>query len=141
MELNWDAVYSAYKQAERRYQSRLAAQHQIELINKQEVVGTANLTPPFVQVKLQALERSLATAPKREEALALANYNIAIEKLQKSEGHSPPLRLTSYPCRKTRLFHGIMGIGGGKVSVVSGCCRSCQLSVVNCTFRPPSKKG
>jgi len=84
VELNWDAVYSAYKQAERRYQSRLAAQHQIELLNKQEVSGVAHLTPPFVQVRLQALE-DLATA-QREEALALANYNIAIEKLQKAKG-------------------------------------------------------
>ena len=84
VELNWDAVYSAYQQAERRYQSRLAAQHQIELLNRQEVSGVAHLDPPFVQVRLQALE-DLATA-QREEALALANYNIAIEKLQKAKG-------------------------------------------------------
>jgi outer membrane protein TolC len=84
VELNWDAVYSAYEQAVHRYQSRLAAQHQIELLNRQEVSGVAQLTPPFVQVRLQALE-DLATA-QREEALALANYNIAIEKLQKAKG-------------------------------------------------------
>ncbi len=82
--LNWDAVYSAYLQAKHRYESRLAAQHQIELLNKQEVSGVAKLNPPFVQIRLQALE-DLATA-QREEALALANYNIAIEKLQKAKG-------------------------------------------------------
>jgi len=84
VELNWDAVYSAYLQARARYQSRQAAQHQIELLNKQVVAETAKQTAPFVQVRLQALE-DLATA-QREEALALANYNIAIEKLQKAKG-------------------------------------------------------
>jgi outer membrane protein TolC len=84
VELNWDAVYSAYLQAKARYESRLAAQKQIEALNKLEVVGTAKLTAPFVQVRLQALE-DLATS-QREEALALANYNIAIEKLQKAKG-------------------------------------------------------
>ncbi len=83
VELSWNDVYSQWRQAVARQQSRLAAQTQLTRIQEQEDAGL-RLDPPFVQVKLQAQEE-LATA-QREEANAIASYNIAIQKLERAKG-------------------------------------------------------
>jgi len=76
-------IRSSWEQAAARTQSRLASRRQLDLIQKQQDLGEP-ITPPFVQVKLQAQETLANEA--REEAAAIANYNIAIQRLERSKG-------------------------------------------------------
>ena len=64
-------------------QSRLASREQLDLIQRQQDLGEP-ITPPFIQVKLQAQETLANEA--REEAAAIANYNIAIQRLERAKG-------------------------------------------------------
>ncbi len=77
-------VNSSWEQIIARQQSRLATTEQLRLIQDQEVVGTAKIDPPFVNVKLQA-QSDLASAA-REEAAAIAAYNTAIQRLERAKG-------------------------------------------------------
>jgi outer membrane protein TolC len=76
-------IQSSWDQAIARTQSRLASRRQLDLIQRQQDLGEA-ITPSFVQIKLQAQEE-LANAA-REEAAAVAGYNIAIQRLERAKG-------------------------------------------------------
>lgn len=76
-------IQSSWEQAIARTQSRLASRRQLDLIQKQQDLGEP-ITPSFVQIKLQAQEE-LANAA-REESAAIANYNVAIQRLERSKG-------------------------------------------------------
>jgi outer membrane protein len=77
-------IDSTWPQVEARQQSRLFARRRLDLLQQQEDVGGRALTPEFVNLKLQAQE-DLASAA-REEAAAIANYNIALMLLERSKG-------------------------------------------------------
>lgn len=76
-------IRSNWEQSAARTQSRLASREQLDLIQKQQDLGEP-ITPPFIQVKLQAQETLANEA--REEAAAIANYNIAIQRLERAKG-------------------------------------------------------
>lgn len=76
-------IRSSWEQAAARTQSRLASREQLDLIQKQQDLGEP-ITPPFIQVKLQAQETLANEA--REQAAAIANYNIAIQRLERAKG-------------------------------------------------------
>lgn len=76
-------IRSTWEQAAARTQSRLASREQLDLIQRQQDLGEP-ITPPFIQVKLQAQETLANEA--REEAAAIANYNIAIQRLERAKG-------------------------------------------------------
>jgi outer membrane protein len=77
-------IQSNWHQNIARSQARMASTRQLALIQKQQDIGTEAITPPFIQVKLQAQEELANNA--REEISALANYNIAIQRLQRAKG-------------------------------------------------------
>jgi outer membrane protein TolC len=76
-------IKSSWEQSIARQQSRLASRRQLNLIQHSQDVGE-KLDLAFVQLKLQAQEE-LANAA-REEVSALANYNIAIQRLERAKG-------------------------------------------------------
>jgi outer membrane protein TolC len=77
-------IDSTWQQVEARRQSRLFARRWLDLLQEQEDVGGRALSPEFVNRKLQA-QQDLANAA-REEAAAIANYNIALMLLERSKG-------------------------------------------------------
>jgi len=76
-------IKSSWEQSIARQQSRFASRRQLNLIQHSQDVGE-KLDLAFVQLKLQAQEE-LANAA-REEVTALANYNIAIQRLERAKG-------------------------------------------------------
>jgi outer membrane protein len=76
-------IQSNWHQSIARSQARMASTRQLSLIQKQQDLGEP-ITPPFIQVKLQAQEELANNA--REEISALANYNIAIQRLERAKG-------------------------------------------------------
>lgn len=73
---NWQMIAS-------RRQARFASADTLLALEQREAQGEA-LDPTFVQLKLDSQER-LADA-EREEALAIANYNVAISHLERVKG-------------------------------------------------------
>lgn len=78
-----NSIDSNWQQSIARQQARLASTRQLSLLQLQQDQGS-EITPSFVQIKLQAQEE-LANA-SREEVAALAGYSIAIQQLERSKG-------------------------------------------------------
>jgi outer membrane protein TolC len=76
-------IQSNWHQSIARSQARLASRRQLSLIQKQQDIGE-KIEPSFMLVKLQAQEELANNA--REEVSALANYNIAISRLERAKG-------------------------------------------------------
>lgn len=83
VKVSMNDIQSSWEQAIARQQARLASTRQLSLLQKQQDLGEA-ITPSFVQIKLQAQEELANNA--REEVSAIANYNIAIQRLERAKG-------------------------------------------------------
>lgn len=93
-------INSTWQQAILRQQARLAFTEQLRQIQIRED-NIEKLTPEFVNVKLQA-QSDLAQAA-RDEATAIAAYNIAIQRLERSKGTL--LRYNNVLIDEARLRH------------------------------------
>jgi outer membrane protein TolC len=76
-------VNTSWEEIVQRRQARFAAQDSLLAIRERREAGEA-LTPEFVQLELDAQERLARAAA--EESAALANYNIAISRLERAKG-------------------------------------------------------
>jgi outer membrane protein len=77
-------VETTYKLILTNRQSRLAAQRALSDIVERQEKGTEPLTPEFVQLRLDLADR-LAQQQEAENQ-AIANYNIALERLERAKG-------------------------------------------------------
>jgi outer membrane protein TolC len=76
-------IYAQWEQVVARKRAREASAEQLSLIQKQQDLGEP-ITPAFVEVKLRNQETLANNA--RLEVTALASYNIAIQRLERSKG-------------------------------------------------------
>ena len=76
-------VNTSWKEINQRRQARFAGQDALLAIQERREAGEA-LTPEFVQLELDAQERLARAAA--DESAALANYNIAIARLERAKG-------------------------------------------------------
>jgi outer membrane protein TolC len=77
-------VDASYRQLEANRESRLAAQRALGDIVERQQKGTEALTPEFVQLRLQLADQLAQQGEAENEALA--NYNIALERLERAKG-------------------------------------------------------
>jgi outer membrane protein len=79
----YNDVISSWQAIASRRAARYASADELEVLDQQQAAGV-QLTPTFVQLKLDSQDR-LAEA-ERQETLAVSNYNIAIAHLEKAKG-------------------------------------------------------
>jgi outer membrane protein len=79
----YNDVVSSWQSIASRRAARYASVDELEVLDQQQAAGV-QLTPTFVQLKLDSQDR-LAEA-ERQEALAISTYNIAIAHLEKAKG-------------------------------------------------------
>jgi len=77
-------VETTYHLIETNRQSRLAAQRALDDVVERQEKGTEAITPEFVQLRLQLADQ-LAQQSEAENQ-AIANYNIALERLERAKG-------------------------------------------------------
>jgi outer membrane protein TolC len=77
-------VETTYHLIETNRQSRLAAQRALDDVVERQDKGTEAITPEFVQLRLQLADQ-LAQQSEAENQ-AIANYNIALERLERAKG-------------------------------------------------------
>lgn len=83
VEQSMNQIWSSWERVISRNSARLSNEERLRLLQEREDI-LAQLTPEFVNLKLQA-EQDLAIA-QREEVAAIADYNIAIQRLERSKG-------------------------------------------------------
>jgi hypothetical protein len=77
-------VETSYQLILTNQQSRLAAQKALSDIVERQDKGTESLSPEFVQLRLDLADR--VAQQQEAENQAVANYNIALERLERAKG-------------------------------------------------------
>jgi len=77
-------VHTAWESIHHAQNARMYADQALTALNQRQESGQQPLDPEFVELKLQRQEE-LANA-KRQEAAEIANYNIALARLEKAKG-------------------------------------------------------